>query len=109
MPSIIFENANWSLCEAQPVSYEDSSNSNIISYLWKSSDFIRLIIVNFSPFPSKAHITSEKLNYGDGNWTFTDLLIQRDFTYSGEDLSKFGLYIELSGWNTHIFNIKKYE
>jgi hypothetical protein len=109
MPSIIFENANWSLCEAQPVSFEDSSNSNIISYLWKSREFFRLIVVNFSPFHSRAHITSEKLNYGDSNWTFTDLLIQRDFTYSGEDLSKFGLYVELSGWDAHIFNIKKYE
>lgn len=109
MPSIIFENANWSLCENQPVKFEDSSNTNIISYLWKSSEFFRLIVVNFSPFPSRAYITSEKLNYGENIWIFTDLLNQRDFRYSGEDLSKFGLYVELSGWNAHIFNIKKYE
>ncbi len=109
MPSIIFANANWSLCETQPVSIEDSSNINLISYLWEIGEFFRLIIVNFSPFPSRAHIKSEKLNYGDSTWTFTDLLIQRDFTYSGEDLSKFGLYVDLSGWNAHIFNIKKYE
>lgn len=109
MPNIIFEYANWSLCETQSVRFEDSSNTNIISYLWQSGDFFRLIVVNFSPFTSRAHITSENLDYGDFNWTFTDLLIQSDFTYSGEDLSKFGLYVELSGWNAHIFNIKKYE
>ncbi len=107
MPVIIFDSADWSLCEAQPVNSEDMSNNNIISYLWRSNEFFRLIVVNFSPFLSKAHITSENLNYGDGDWTFTDLLIQSDYTYSGEDLSKFGLYIELSGWNTHIFDIKK--
>ncbi|KKK75179.1 hypothetical protein LCGC14_2876320, partial [marine sediment metagenome] len=34
MPVIIFDSANWSLCEAQPVNSEDMSNNNIISYLW---------------------------------------------------------------------------
>ncbi|KKN50212.1 hypothetical protein LCGC14_0635080 [marine sediment metagenome] len=109
MPTIIFKNANWSLCELESIGFGDSSYTNLISYLWEFGDFYRLIVVNFSPYPSKAHIKSEKLNYGVSNWNFTDLLIQRDFIYSGEDLSKFGLYVELSGWNAHIFSIKKYE
>lgn len=109
MPTIIFENANWSLCESESIGYGDSSYTNMISYLWEFGDFYRLIVVNFSPYLSKAHIKSEKLKYGVSNWIFTDLLTQRDFIYSGDDLSKFGLYVELSRWNAHIFSVKKYK
>jgi glycosidase len=102
-----FINSNWSLCNVEPVNTEDYSSDNIISYLWWKDNTYRLIVVNYSSTPSKAHIKTSQLNYNLNKWSFTDLLNQKDYTYNGKDLNEFGLYIDLDPWKGHIFDIKK--
>ncbi|MFW9969615.1 MAG: alpha-amylase family glycosyl hydrolase, partial [Candidatus Odinarchaeota archaeon] len=106
IPSQEFKNPNWSLCEVKPI---DSDNSfiNIISYLWWTDSRYRLIVVNFSPRYSKAHIKISPFHFDTYKWSFTDLLHKKTYSYNGEDLYKYGLYVELEAWKGHIFDIKK--
>ncbi len=107
IPGREFENGSWALCETESISSDNSSFSNIISYIWWYDENYRLVVVNYSDSPSKAHIRIKPFHFEGVNWKFTDLLQQESYTYSGEDLFKYGLYIELNAWQGHIFDIKK--
>ncbi|MFX1409468.1 MAG: alpha-amylase family glycosyl hydrolase [Promethearchaeota archaeon] len=106
-PNIRFEKENWSLCKAEPVIVDDPSYQNIISYLWWNNDIYQLTVVNYSPYHVKAHLRLNQINFKSKNWSFIDLLHQRTYNYKGEDLDEFGLYIDLTPWNGHIFKIKR--
>ena len=49
----------------------------------------------------------KELHYGISNWSFIDLLNQKEYSYNGQDLKENGLYTELEAWKGHIFQIKK--
>ena len=107
IPSQEFKNPNWSLCEVEPITKDDDSFSNIISYLWWENNNYRLVVVNYSPNYSKAHIKISPLHFDTYKWKFTDLIDNKSYIHDGEVLFKYGLYIELNPWKGHIFDIKK--
>jgi len=107
IPGREFGSASWALCETEPFNSSDTSFSNILSYLWWINNNYRLIVVNYSPIPSKAHVRIKPFHFDTHEWTFTDLLSQKSYSYNGKDLYKYGFYIELNAWNGYIFNIKK--
>ena len=107
IPGRDFGNGSWSLCETKSVDPNDSSYSNIISYLWWINDSYRLIVVNYSPTFSKAHIKISPFHFDTFKWNFIDLLHQESYNYAGDDLYKYGLYVELDPWKGHIFKIRK--
>jgi hypothetical protein len=107
IPGKEFSNAKWSLCRIDPVDSNDSTFNNIISYLWWVDDKNLLVVVNFSPNHSKAHIKIDPLNYGSDKWVFKDFLTNNEFQFEGKNLEEYGLYIELAAWKGHVFNIQK--
>jgi hypothetical protein len=106
-PGKRFDEGNWALCTIDPINDADISNNNLIAFQWWIKDMYRVIIVNFSEFKSRGHVKIKELNFGVDDWQFKDLLNQESYKHHGEDLSKFGLYVELKPWNCHIFDIKK--
>ena len=106
-PGRDFNTANWSLCEAKSIDGNYVSNNNIITYQWLTNNQRLLITVNYSPNPSKAHIVIDDISYELFNWGFTDLLTGIKYNYKGENLTKYGLYVELDGWKSHIFRVEK--
>ena len=107
IPGREFGNGSWAICETKPVGTNDSSYSNIISYLWWVNNSYRLIVVNYNSQFSKAHIKINPFHFDTHNWEFIDILNQKSYTYKGDDLYKFGLYVELDAWKGHIFSIKR--
>ncbi|MFX1323846.1 MAG: alpha-amylase family glycosyl hydrolase [Promethearchaeota archaeon] len=107
VPSKIIENGKWTLCEVEPLDSIDVSYNKIISYLWWDDVDYILIVINFSSNSSKAHIRIDQIRYESDDWNFTDLLTGKKYKYKGNDLKEFGLYIDLGGWDGHIFKITK--
>jgi hypothetical protein len=101
-----FIKGKWILCDVASIDESDDSYRNIISYLWEIENSYKLVVVNFSSLHSRAHIKIDQIIYGSDNWTFTDLLTEKSYTYKGDDLSEFGLFIDLPEWKGHIFEIK---
>lgn len=95
----------WDLCRVDSVG--DFSNTNLIAHVWNSDETFLLSVVNYSPYQSKGHVKLEFLTYGNEEWSFTDLLKDKEYVYQGENLSTHGLYVDLQAWNGHVFNIKK--
>ncbi|MFW9827877.1 MAG: alpha-amylase family glycosyl hydrolase [Candidatus Thorarchaeota archaeon] len=108
IPDREFENGSWSLCKTERVNSNESSYSDVIAYLWWVNGEFRLIVVNYSSKMTKAHVRIKPFNFDASNkWDFIDLLTNKIYTYKGQDLFKYGLYVELNGWKGHIFDIRK--
>jgi len=105
IPSKEFEKSKWSLCKVEPVDNDDSYK-NLIAYIWSIKNKHQLIVVNFSQYLTRGHIRIEGLQYGTDEWTFTDLLTQKKYSYKGEDLSTYGLFVDLDAWEGQIFDVK---
>jgi hypothetical protein len=107
IPRSEYNSATWSICEVKPVDLNDNSYNNIISYQWLAENQRLLIAVNYNSSISKAHIILNNIDYETFSWRFNDLLNKKEYTYRGEDLSNHGLYVELDGWQSHIFYVEK--
>ena len=107
IPGKEWDEAKWLLCDVGPTDSSDTSFRNIISYQWLKGDQRLLIVVNYNPNPSKAHVTINEITYGIYDWCFTDLLNEKEYKYKGNDLDENGLYVELEGWKSHIFRVEK--
>ncbi|MHA1150500.1 MAG: alpha-amylase family glycosyl hydrolase [Promethearchaeota archaeon] len=104
-PGPKYSSAKWSLCRINSVG--DFSNTNLIAHVWKQKESYLLTVVNLSPYPAKGHVIIDDINYGNKEWSLTDLLAQEIYIYEGENLSTHGLYIDLKAWGGHIFEMKK--
>ena len=107
IPGKDWDDAKWLLCNTEPSDSSNSSFRNIISYQWLKDDERLLIVTNYSPNLSKAHIIINEIVYGISDWSFTDLLNEKEYKYKGKDLDENGLYVELEGWKSHIFRVEK--
>jgi hypothetical protein len=105
LPGVEFSDGHWSLCESTPIGGEERSYKNLVAYQWWNNTKRRVIIVNYSLRPSKANIKIENIDYGNSKWQFDDLLSDKKYTYIGEDLANYGLYVELDPWKEHIFDV----
>ena len=105
-PGKIFNDGNWSMCGVESIG-GDFSYLNIISYIWSYKDQYKLVVVNYSSYMAKAHIKIAQLNYESEIWSFNDVLNNKNYKHDGLNLMKYGLYIELTAWNAHIFDIQK--
>ncbi|MFX1257215.1 MAG: alpha-amylase family glycosyl hydrolase [Promethearchaeota archaeon] len=105
-PGREFDKVKWSLCEVNQINSDNRSNINLIAYLWQVNELNQLIVVNFSPYSSQGYVKIDGIDYGNNEWIFVDLLVQKTYKYYGKNLNNYGLYIDLSPWNGHIFDIK---
>ncbi|MFX0069595.1 MAG: alpha-amylase family glycosyl hydrolase [Candidatus Hermodarchaeota archaeon] len=104
IPKNEFDDAQWKLCYIDAI---DLSSMNLIAYQWDINDNWRIVVVNFSPITSRGHIRIKNIDFGDQTWEFTDILTENKYLYKGENLKRYGLYIELSPWNGHIFSLRR--
>ncbi|MHA1272658.1 MAG: alpha-amylase family glycosyl hydrolase [Promethearchaeota archaeon] len=105
LPQFYLESGIWSMCRV--LSVGDFSNNNLIAYCWNYKNQLLLTVINFSPYFSKGHVVIDNFDYDNYKWEFNDLLKDKLYVYDGINLSKYGLYVELNSWQSHIFEVKK--
>jgi glycosidase len=107
VPGKDWDDGKWFLCDTKSSDSSNTSFRNIISYQWLKGEQRLLIVINYNPDLSKAHIIINNIAYGSSDWCFTDLLNEKGYKYKGNDLNENGLYVELEGWKSHIFRVEK--
>lgn len=107
IPGKDFEEGKWMPCIIESIDDQNFSNQNLIAYQWKLDEKRLLIVVNYSSIHSHGHVRIDEIEYGVTNWNFIDLLDQRNYIYKGENLSKYGLFVDLGPWHSHIFDVNK--
>ena len=98
----IFHKGKWKLLNTLPVWNNNTTNSNMLAWIWSFSNANRLIVVNYSDIKSQCRIKFDVKDY-DESFEIFDLLNNNSYFRSTEEVSKMGLFVELQPYQSHIF------
>lgn len=103
----VYHEGEWWLFHPAP-GKSDGSHNNLIAYGWRSQQDHVLIVINISEYVSTAHVP---LGYwpemAGANWSLRDVLDGAPYMRDGSRLHQPGLYVELKGYQSHIFHFTR--
>jgi len=103
----IFRNGKWSLLECAPAWEENNTWDSFIAFAWEGNDGNRaLVCVNYSAQTGQCYVRLPFPELMDKQWKFDDLMSEANYDREGNDLLRSGFYLDIAGWNYHVFLIK---
>jgi len=104
----------WQLLEVGGWPDNDSCRS-LLAWSWSAADGggdaadgagRHLVVVNFSAEPADGRVGLGWTDLGGRGWTLTDLLDDRVFERSGDELADQGLFVALPPWGCHLLAVR---
>jgi hypothetical protein len=99
----IFKKGRWLLLEVLPSWDDDPSYQNILSWRWKYAHEDSLVVVNYSEAVATCRIQLDVIGY-PGQVEIVDVLNEKTYMRSAEDLGRDGLHVVLDAYKSHIFS-----
>jgi hypothetical protein len=99
----IFKKGRWLLLEVLPSWDDDPSYQNILSWRWKYAHEDSLVVVNYSEAVATCRIQLDVIGY-PGQVEIVDVLNEKTYMRSAEDLGRDGLHVVLDAYQSHIFS-----
>lgn len=62
-------------------------------------------MVNLADLQSQCYLSLPFSDLGGGNWMLRDLLSTITYKRSGDGLDSQGLYLDISAWSYHVFDL----
>jgi len=84
----------------------DDSYLNILAWEWRLENATRIVVVNYSESSAYCRVKF-KINHKQEMVKLIDLLNNREYERDREEIEKFGLFIHLKAFQSHIFDIDK--
>lgn len=100
----IFKYGNWQLLFPVAVDPGDSTNENILAWMWNLNKESRIVVINYSDIISRCRIKLETLTK-ERRIRFEDLLTSKYYQRSTDEVKNPGLFIELKEYQSHIFSV----
>jgi len=98
----------WFLLNPKPAWEDDVTYNNILSWGWKKGNENILVIINYSENESSCRVKIP-LNINRDEIVLNDLLNDREYVRSVNEVNDPGLYVELSEYQSHIFTYNENE
>lgn len=99
----IFKNGEWNLLEPLSSWEGNYTFENILAWHWNYKNENRLVVINYSDKISTCRIKLDLTGY-NSEFELIDLLNQKTYVRSSEEIHHQGLYIELKAYKSHIFS-----
>jgi hypothetical protein len=100
-----YRKGEWRLLEAR--SAGDDSFENLVSYRWKWSDQLKLVVVNLGSGYSQGRLPLSQELTGDMDCLLIDELNDRQYVRNGKEMADPGLHVVLEGFQVHVFDVKQ--
>lgn len=98
----VFNYGEWEILYMQQAWEGNINNENIFAWKWNYKNENRLVLINYSDKTSQGRIKLDLNGYEDV-FQLKDLLNNKIYTRSVEEVHHIGLFIELGGYKAHIF------
>jgi hypothetical protein len=99
----------WQLCECQGWP-DNQSNLNLLAWCWTNGDRRRIIVINYSDFPSQGMVQLAWRDLAWRAWNLSDDINRQAFeARDGDALSTSGLYVSLPAWGYHFLRFESAE
>jgi len=108
LPRAIVHHGKWQLLKCVPAWNGNWTFDSFIAYAWKGHNLESLIVcVNYSDHQSQCYVQLPFDELGNSIWQLKDLMGDSHYEYDGNDLHSRGLYLDMSAWQYHVFEMKK--
>jgi hypothetical protein len=102
----LFRDGDWQLLECQPAWEDNWTGDCFIVFAWQGRDWQRAIVaVNYASNQSQCYVRLPWSDLGDRMYQLKDLMGSEIYDRRGTDLLATGLYLDLSGWGYHVFEL----
>ncbi len=98
----LFRDGNWTLCSVNGWTGSHSCQ-NLLAWSWSLDHQKALIIINYSDNPAQGRVEWPWAEDHEKELHLDDVLHQRSYVRSCRDLMENGLYVDLNGWDFHLF------
>ena len=102
----VIKHGNWKLNDLKAVDAIDKTFENIIAWQWTLENTVYLIFINYSGTESQA-FCQLNLESQKSDLELEDLLTDIEYHRNKKEISQTGLYIKLSGYQSHIFRVEE--
>lgn len=98
----VMNQGSWKLLECHPAWDGNFSHHRMFCFFWRHGAQSRLAAVNYAPDASQTYVIPPFLPDGAAI-RFKDLMSDRFYDRNAEDLRARGLYLDMPGWDFHLF------
>jgi len=99
----IFSDGKWEIKDV--ISSGDNSFKNLIAFVWRLKEHMKLVVVNLSPDFSQGRISLHREIAVHGKYLLHDELNVQKYLRNGKEMVSPGLHIILEGFHSHLFEI----
>jgi hypothetical protein len=99
---------NWQLLECSPAWEGNWTSDCFVAFAWQGAGGERLLAtVNYAGNQSQCYVRLPFADLGAARWRLTDLTGDATYEREGGQLQSHGLYLDLPGWQAHVFSLTK--
>jgi len=103
----VVRQGQWQLLECVPAWNGNESSDACIVFGWQDSGGARLLVaVNYASHHSQCYVRLPFSDLGGRLWRLRDLPGEAQYERDGDDLQSQGLYLDLTPWQYHVFEMK---
>jgi hypothetical protein len=101
----VFHEGQWQLREPERAWPGNPSHGNYVAHAWALDGERRLVAVNLAPGRSQCYVRLDWPDLAGQRWELVDLLSEARYIRDGDDLLTRGLYLDMPGYGTHLFQL----
>ncbi len=102
--SDIFKTGTWQMLNPLQTDTDNNTRENILAWQWSLENELRIVVVNYSHSTSQCRLKID-LSAGKKAVHLEDLLTKIIYNRSVNEMRDPGLFIELKGYQSHIFSV----
>lgn len=102
----IFRFGEWMMVEPITSGGNNTAFEDMFAWRWNYNDERMLVVINFSETKSCCRLKFDPMSSAE-NIVMTDLLTDEEYLRSSGEIRNIGLYIELKGFQSHIFSYRE--
>jgi glycosidase len=100
----IFKSGTWQMLNPLQTDPANNSRENMLAWQWSLNNELRLVVINYSHTTSQCRLKVD-LSTGKKEVELEDLLTKVIYNRSVNEMREPGLFIELKGYQSHIFSV----
>jgi hypothetical protein len=101
----VFHEGQWQLLEPERAWPGNPSHGHFVAHTWALDGERRLVAVNLAPGRSQCYVRLDWPDLAGQRWELVDLLSEARYIRDGDDLLTRGLYLDMPGYRTHLFQL----
>lgn len=101
----VTHDGDWSLLTSYPAWEKSQTYLGIMAWFWVHGQDCKMVVVNYSMLRAQAVIHLPEFLTRRFFVQFRDVLTDKIYDRTGEELFQKGLYVDLQPWQSHLFDI----